>query len=126
MYSIISHPKLTGQMALAASIVIESGFVLLDVSKLSRIPRNNRHALTIAEGQYLDTVGTDVMYLDHSCQPNLIFELETLKFITKRQIAVGEILSFDYTLTELEISSPFDCVCGYENCQGRVGSNTGF
>lgn len=66
------------------------------------------------------------MYLDHSCQPNLIFAIEPLRFIAKRQIAAGEILSFNYTLTELEISSPFDCVCGHENCKGRVGIKTVF
>ena len=41
--------------------------------------------------------------------------------MAKHDIRKGEVLSFDYTLTEVEIAEPFDCSCGSDICKGKVG-----
>ena len=37
-----------------------------------------------------------------------------------RDIAAGEILTFDYLYTESAIFEPFDCGCGAPDCRGRI------
>ena len=120
MYSIIPHPILPEEKALAANKEILPEYTVFFVHNLPRTETNNRHAITISAGNYLDTTSTDIMYLNHSCDPNLKFDSENLVFISTRSILVGEILCFDYTLTEIEISSPFYCICGSSPCKGRI------
>lgn len=32
----------------------------------------------------------------------------------------GELLTIDYNAMEIEMTSPFDCVCGSSSCVGRI------
>ncbi len=55
-------------------------------------------------------------YLDHSCDPNCVFEGRAL--IACRPIREGEKICFDYEVTEHTLSAPFRCACGA--CDGRM------
>ena len=120
-YKVDYHPALQGHHALYASKNISKGEILFDVSTLPYTETNNMYALTIKNGIYLNTENTDVMYINHSCDPTLAFDTKMMLFTAKRNISAGEMLTFDYTLTETSISSPFDCLCGVTTCKGYVG-----
>lgn len=55
-------------------------------------------------------------YLNHSCDPNAIVDGRLL--ISRREIAEGESITFDYNSTEYDIATPFACRCGA--CGGRM------
>lgn len=57
-------------------------------------------------------------FLNHSCEPNARVEGRSLRAI--RPIATGEQITFDYTTTEADMSTPFDCLCGASCCIGLV------
>lgn len=40
--------------------------------------------------------------------------------MARRDIAAGELISFDYLSTETEIAEPFDCHCGAPGCRRRI------
>lgn len=57
-------------------------------------------------------------FLNHSCDPNARVEGRSLR--ATRPIATGEQITFDYTTTEADMSTPFQCLCGSAGCIGLV------
>lgn len=59
-------------------------------------------------------------YMDHSCEPNTVFDIESLSFIALRDIAEGESVTFFYPGSEVELAQGFRCQCGSPNCLGSI------
>jgi hypothetical protein len=57
-------------------------------------------------------------FLNHSCAPNAAFDARRLVAI--RAIKASEQITFDYNTTEYDLSSPFECHCGSDDCVGVV------
>jgi len=63
-----------------------------------------------------------INFLNHSCDPNLCFD-SALMVRAMKDIKAGEILSYDYSTSETDVSfAPFGCECGSENCRGILSS----
>lgn len=60
------------------------------------------------------------MFINHSCEPNLGVSGER-DFVALRDIAQGEELTFDYSITEDEDSWSMACACGAAACRGQIG-----
>jgi hypothetical protein len=54
--------------------------------------------------------------LNHSCDPNVILDMENMLVIACRDIKAGDELTFFYPSTEWEMDAPFICLCGASNC----------
>ena len=61
-----------------------------------------------------------LQYINHSCSPNIFFDLTTFKAICLRPINKGDELFYFYPSTEWEMAEPFQCLCGSANCLGRI------
>lgn len=65
--------------------------------------------------------GNDAKYINHSCNPNceVVIEKARVFIHAARDIAVGEELSYDYSLTrdEDDDDSRYPCNCGAPNCR---------
>lgn len=59
-------------------------------------------------------------FLLHSCDPNLVINLEHLDVRALKDISSGEYLTIDYTTTEDTVTFQFACNCGASNCRGWV------
>lgn len=59
-------------------------------------------------------------YVDHSCEPNAVFDVERLAMIALRPIRKGEPITFFYPGAEVELAMDFDCHCGSPECIGHV------
>ncbi len=57
--------------------------------------------------------------INHSCEPNC-GALGTSSVIAMRDIEVSEELTFDYAMTDSSEYDEFKCVCGKENCRGKI------
>ncbi len=80
----------------------------------------------LAEPNFL-TVQTDVgkhillqpeylQYTNHSCEPNVFFDITKMEQVALRDIAAGEELCVFYPSTEWEMAQPFHCHCGSKKC----------
>jgi hypothetical protein len=117
-----THPKLSGNSGLFTSKFISKNTLVLNLSDLPIINVNNKYAITLRSGTYLDTTDSMGRYLNHSCDPNLVFDRDTVSFIALHDIKIDEMLSFDYLTTEIDnITEPFNCICGASNCKGYIG-----
>lgn len=60
-------------------------------------------------------------FFNHSCNPNAGFDGQIFLVATKG-IHVGEQVVFDYAMV-LSMNYDIECLCGAENCRGRVTGN---
>ena len=63
----------------------------------------------------IDGHGT-AMFINHSCDPNVILDMDNMVMIACRDIKAGDELTFFYPSTEWEMDAPFICLCGASNC----------
>lgn len=74
-------------------------------------------------------ITNDLVYANHSCEPNCRFENDAL--VALREIAAGEQLTYSYNTFPAARFNPaedwawdavwnFDCACGSPHCQGRI------
>ena len=59
-------------------------------------------------------------YVEHSCEPNAVFDGDRLAMVAIRNIAAGEPITFFYPGSEVELAQAFDCHCGSRLCIGEV------
>ncbi|EIM86877.1 uncharacterized protein STEHIDRAFT_131417 [Stereum hirsutum FP-91666 SS1] len=66
-------------------------------------------------------LNSDLLYVNHSCEPNVAFDLSALNYKewhvrALRDIHKGDTLTFFYPSTEWNMEQPFDCLCGSSTC----------
>jgi len=68
--------------------------------------------------------GSGAEFINHSCDPNLTSRLRNgrIWLVSRRKIAKGEELAFDYRLSGLKL---LPCKCGAANCRGFLNVFTG-
>ena len=59
-------------------------------------------------------------YADHCCEPNTLFDVETLSLNAIRDIKIGDLVRFFYPGSEVELAQPFQCNCGAASCLGHI------
>lgn len=59
-------------------------------------------------------------YVDHSCEPNSVFDVDRLAMVALRRIEKGEAITFFYPGAEVELAMDFDCQCGSPDCIGHL------
>lgn len=66
----------------------------------------------------------DLVYINHSCAPTLIFDMQRWEVRVnperKEGLKEGDELTFFYPSTEWYMAQPFDCLCKAEGCKGRI------
>ncbi|KAG0228217.1 hypothetical protein BGX31_006681, partial [Mortierella sp. GBA43] len=61
-------------------------------------------------------LNSDLVYLNHSCNPSTLFNTEKMQLIAAFDIKKGDSLTFFYPSSEWEMDQPFPCWCGAEKC----------
>ena len=90
-----------------------------------RVPRPTRHSVQVAESEHILLDPPFLQYMNHSCDPNVAFDVEAGVITALRVIEPGDEIAFFYPSTEWHLASPFDCLCGSASCVGRVtGAST--
>jgi len=59
-------------------------------------------------------------YVDHSCDPNALCDVDRLALVALRAIEPGEPVTFFYPGAEVELAMAFQCTCGSDGCIGHV------
>lgn len=88
-------------------------------------------ALQIDADQFLESSDGFDNFLNHSCDPNcdIVFRGDTVLLVTRRAIAPGQELTFDYLTTEWDLFEQeratgepcaFRCGCGSATCRGLI------
>jgi len=65
-------------------------------------------------------VNSDLVYINHSCDPNVAFDLVKGHVYAIKRIEAGDEVTYFYPNTEWLMDQPFDCRCGAKSCIRRV------
>lgn len=69
-------------------------------------------------------LNSDLVYINHSCRPTLIFDMERWEVRVnpdlQEGLKVGDELTFFYPSTEWHMAQPFACRCNEANCNGTI------
>lgn len=61
-----------------------------------------------------------LQYINHSCNPNVYFNVDKMQLITLEDIAPDTELSYFYPSTEWKMTEPFQCHCESPNCLNHI------
>ncbi|KAJ7113714.1 hypothetical protein C8R43DRAFT_1099525 [Mycena crocata] len=95
---------------------------------LDKATRSAKYYSTVQSGKgSQDNVelNSDFLYVNHSCDPNIAFDLsseDATKWHVRalKNIDAGSPITFFYPSTEWEMDQAFECQCGTESCLGRT------
>ena len=76
--------------------------------------------IQIDEDRHLDTSTDPSRFLNHSCTPSTVVDVERFAVIALRDISPGDELTFNYLCTEWDMAGPFRCACGSPGCFGMI------
>ncbi|KFZ07239.1 hypothetical protein V501_06632 [Pseudogymnoascus sp. VKM F-4519 (FW-2642)] len=66
-------------------------------------------------------LNSDLVYINHSCDPSLILDIPSLSFLAgPRGLSPGDELTFFYPSTEWSMAQPFTCFCSSPACRGVI------
>jgi hypothetical protein len=72
-------------------------------------------------------LNSDLVFCNHSCAPSLVFDMARLeaRVVDDGPLKKGDELTFFYPSTEWDMTQPFHCTCGAEDCIGWVSGAKG-
>ncbi|MFY8128418.1 MAG: SET domain-containing protein-lysine N-methyltransferase [Chitinophagaceae bacterium] len=108
--------KKNNEQALVATSNYAKGAVIEKFT--SGLVQNFATYLTVQIGENLHITlqPQHLQYINHSCNPNVFFNTDTFELVALKDIYINDELTFFYPSTEWQMTQPFECNCGHNNC----------
>jgi hypothetical protein len=74
----------------------------------------------IGEDEHIHLKPEFLQYINHSCEPNVLFNTTTMQLECLQPINIGDELCFFYPATEWDMAQPFECLCGTKSCVKQI------
>jgi hypothetical protein len=105
---------------LFASAAFKTGDLIVAFLPSKIVDTPNYLTVQLSEDKHIHLLPEYLQYVNHSCEPNVLFNTTTMQLECVRDIAIGDELRFFYPATEWRIAQEFICHCGKPNCIGLV------
>lgn len=105
-----------------ARIAFTKGEMVLTGIPQYELSKNTMHSLYI-DWNKIVIFQDEILCIAHSCDPNLVIknnEYGGYSWYAFKNIVVDEMLTWNYTTIENNISSIDNCLCGSHNCVGKL------
>ncbi|WP_268543591.1 SET domain-containing protein-lysine N-methyltransferase [Candidatus Nitrosotenuis cloacae] len=122
----ISRTQEKGKGLFAKTPIRKNQQILKISRNLSLRPHieSSLNSIQIDDDTYIDVDKQDTwQYINHSCSPNSMLDLDSLSFVAISNISVGEEITFHYCTTEFDLAAKnedFLCKCNSTNCLKRI------
>ena len=116
----INEIKDLNQKLLRSKKDFKKGDVLSSFSKSIRATEVICLTVQVFENEPISLKPEYLQYINHSCDPNSFFDVDSMNLVALKDIKIGEELTFFYPSTEWEMVQPFDCFCKSEKCLSRI------
>lgn len=97
-----------------------AGSVLVSFADSPRLPTPSYLTVQLDADTHLVPEPSFLQYVNHSCDPNVSFDMARLALVAVRDLRAGDELTYFYPSTELTMAQPFDCACGTAACVGHI------
>jgi hypothetical protein len=74
----------------------------------------------VGEDEHIHLSPEFLQYINHSCEPNVLFNTDTMQLECLKDIKAGDELCFFYPATEWNMAQPFECLCGTASCIKQI------
>ena len=111
---------LTKQKSLHAVLPFKKGDLISTFSAAQIFTRPNY--LTVQKGldEHITLEPVFLQYINHGCDPNVLFDTDTMQLVALKDIEPNEEFRFFYPATELDMAQPFICYCGSKDCLQNI------
>lgn len=124
---ISAHPNcevkihlLNNQNGLFATEFFIKGDIIINFGASKIVDTPNYLTVQIDEHKHIHLSPDYLQYINHSCDPNVLFNTTTMQLECLTNIEMGDELTFFYPATEWEIAQTFNCHCEKPTCIGLV------
>ncbi len=97
-----------------------TGDIVINFGSTKVVETPNYLTIQIAIDQHIHLSPAYLQFINHSCNPNLLFNTATMELECVRDVTAGDEFTFFYPATEWNMSQKFDCHCGEKNCIGFI------
>lgn len=80
----------------------------------------NRYSIQVNELSHITLDPEYLQYINHSCHPNVFFDIQKMSLVCLRPISLDDELTFFYPSTEWSMFHCFSCNCGASTCLGNI------
>ncbi|MBT9314080.1 SET domain-containing protein [Leptothoe spongobia TAU-MAC 1115] len=105
-----------GAQSLIAKKNFAPGELLSRFYALDEFSQPSNDSLQIDETCHIGLYPTQLRYISHSCDPNVVFDIQAGEVICIKPIQAGEYITCFYPSTEWEVLDAFSCLCGSDQC----------
>ncbi|KAF3932519.1 hypothetical protein ABW20_dc0100951 [Dactylellina cionopaga] len=102
-----------------ASNPIPKNTIIADFSAATPTTDKAYSSVQVSETEHIE-LNSDLLYSNHSCQPNVIFDTDRGVIEAVRDIQESEPITFNYLTTEWDMAQAFTCECGSKQCLGEI------
>ncbi|KAG0203012.1 hypothetical protein BGX28_004566 [Mortierella sp. GBA30] len=99
---------------LTASKDFKKGQIICEIKGTSPGPKKYT-TVQVSRDLHIE-LNSDLVYLNHSCDPTVTFDTDKMQLIANIDIKKGGPLTFFYPSSEWEMDQPFPCWCGAAKC----------
>lgn len=111
---------LTGEKSLHATVTFKQGDIISPFGVKEILKEPNYLTLQLNEQEHILVNPECLRYINHSCDPKVLFDTTNMVVTCLSQIEVGEEITFFYPSTEWSMAQEFDCHCKTQRCLGRI------
>jgi len=108
------------QHGLFANAAFKNGDVIVAFNASKIVDTPNYLTVQVSEHKHIHLFPEYLQYVNHCCEPNVLFNTTTMQLECISDIETGEELRFFYPATEWKIAQQFVCNCGKPRCVGLI------
>ena len=112
--------EISNHHSLFSVVDFQPGDIICEFGAAAILPAPSFLTVQVGINEHIYLQPGVLQYINHSCSPNVFFDLTSFKVICLRTINKGDELFYFYPSTEWEMAEPFQCLCGSPNCLGRI------
>jgi hypothetical protein len=116
----VKQNKENQQHGLFANAAFKNGDVIVAFNASKIVDTPNYLTVQVSEHKHIHLFPEYLQYVNHCCEPNVLFNTTTMQLECISDIETGEELRFFYPATEWKIAQQFVCNCGKPSCVGLI------
>ena len=117
---IVKKNTVNQQQGLFAAKPFKVGDQMISFGASKIVDTPNYLTVQISATQHIHLFPAYLQYINHSCEPNVLFNTTTMLLECISDIEEGDELCFFYPATEWRMAQQFVCNCGNPNCVGLI------
>jgi hypothetical protein len=110
----------THNKSIHTTLDLEPGQVITNFRLKEVLTEPDYLTIQVGEDQHSMVDPLFLHFTNHSCNPNVVCDIQNLQFIAIKPIAKEEELTWFYPSTEWNMNQPFNCICQSGNCLGYI------